>query len=31
MLQVRNKAMNEKGTKVKESNSSYKGQQNIVF
>ena len=27
MLQVRNEAMNENGTKEKESNSSYKGQQ----
>ena len=31
MLQVRNKAMNEKGTKVKESNSSYKVQQKYCF
>ena len=27
MLQVRNEAMNENGTKEKESNSSYKGRQ----
>ena len=31
MLQVRNEAMNEKGTKEKESNSSYKGQQKYCF
>ena len=31
MLQVRNEAMNEKGTKEKESNNSYKGQQKYSF
>ena len=31
MLQVRSKAMNENGSKEKESNSSYKGQQKYSF